>query len=312
MRGDIVFQIFGVHAGRAEDVFFGARRTRAEAEAEIARLCEREMHGENWASRYHDQGFVVREARVETDFEIPTLPKPRDQYVVELTSKPNPGAWSSTRVEVFRRGPPVEKVCEFERGHAMWSTFEPFRQGDRDLALISRDYTRTAVLDLRTGDVIAEEEIAYYDAARTQPGAGFCPVGFYVPDWWDVNDGSIIPGSRFWDADDEWPTGDFGFVWGCYWGDDSSWKVQYLDLRDVQRGVIRRDDRFGEVELVTDGYDSPCFRRDAPENGTRSLPPGFISVERQRDDVEVRFAAHVRFNASTGKATAWERRPDED
>lgn len=24
---------------------------------------------------------------------------------------------------------------------------------------------------------------------------GFCPVGFYVPDWWDVNDGSILTGT---------------------------------------------------------------------------------------------------------------------
>jgi len=29
----------------------------------------------------------------------------------------------------------------------------------------------------------------------------------------------------------EWPSdGAFGFIWGCVWGDDASWKVQYLDL----------------------------------------------------------------------------------
>lgn len=33
---------------------------------------------------------------------------------------------------------------------------------------------------------------------------------------------------------DELPKGDFGFVWGCIWGDDSSWKVQYLDLSRIR------------------------------------------------------------------------------
>src|SRR3954468_3925774 len=46
----------------AEDVYFGTFRTREEAEAAIPRL--REKHGENWAVRYHDRGFVIREARV--------------------------------------------------------------------------------------------------------------------------------------------------------------------------------------------------------------------------------------------------------
>ena len=84
----------------------------------------------------------------------------------------------------------------------------------------------------------------------------FCPIGFYVPDWWDVcMTGSVIPGSGvFQNSNCEWPTGEFGFVWGfvwgCVWGDDSSWKVQHLDLSGIQSGVIRRDERFGYVELA--------------------------------------------------------------
>jgi len=133
----------------------------------------------------------------------------------------------------------------YERNYAMLQTFEPFRQGNREFALISRDYTRTAVLDLTSGEVVAEE------TQLGGAGTGFCPVGFFVPDWWDVQDGSKLPGSEHWDSDDEWPVGDFGFVWGCYWGDDSSWKVQYLDLSRVQQGIILRDGRYGYVELAT-------------------------------------------------------------
>jgi hypothetical protein len=41
----------------------------------------------------------------------------------------------------------------------------------------------------------------------------------------------------------------FGFVAGCIWGDDSSWKIQYLDLNDAEKGVVRRDERFGYIKL---------------------------------------------------------------
>lgn len=42
----------------------------------------------------------------------------------------------------------------------------------------------------------------------------------------------------------------FGFVSGCVWGDDSGgWKLRYLDLSRVDEGVIRKDSRFGYIEL---------------------------------------------------------------
>ena len=41
----------------------------------------------------------------------------------------------------------------------------------------------------------------------------------------------------------------FGFVAGCIWGDDSSWKIQFLDLSKAAEGKITRDERFGYIEL---------------------------------------------------------------
>lgn len=299
MRGDIVYCVYGVQAGRDEDVYFGAFRTVVEAEAEIEKLRAREMNGRNWAERYHDRGFVIREVVVETDFEIPTRPAPRDKYFVKLAAKTGPpGTWSTTLVDVFRRNVPIgdaEKVCRYERNHAMFQTFEPFRQGDRDLALISRDYTATAVLDLSSGEIIAEE-------AR-EPN-GFCPVGFYVPDWLDVNDESAVPGGKYWTADCEWPVGDFGFVWGCNWGDDSSWKVQYLDLSRVQQGIIARDERFGYVELATDGFRSPCLDPEPPQKRTR---PSFIHVSKWQGIAKVTFAVEMGFDLASGRAEEWHR-----
>jgi hypothetical protein len=304
LRGEIVYQVYGMHEGRKEDIFFGAFRTLPEAQAEIEELNTKEMRGQNWATQYHNKGFAIREQIVDTDFEIPSLPKPRDKYVIKALPKANrPGTWDSTIVEVYRRGsaPDVlERICNYERYYRMLQTFEPFRQGTQEYALISQDYTRTAVLDLSSGKVIAEEPLG------DPPGSGFCPVGFYVPDWWDVNDDSIIPGSKYWSTDEEWPTGDFGFVWGCHWGDDSSWKVQYLDLSQVQQGVIKRQERFGYLELATSGFESPCLKLDqnAHEN---SRPPRFIHVAKENGIVSVTFAVEMRFDLSSGKAEDWQR-----
>jgi hypothetical protein len=289
MRGDIVHRVYGVHRGRADDTFFGAFRTLAEATARIDEL-EAKEDG-TWAPRYHDRGFAIRPFAVDTDFEIPPLPTPRDRYVVRTTP-----AGRSFQIDVLRRGiAGLEPVCGYERNHTLFDTFEPFRQGGRELALVSRDYTCTAVLDLASGELVAEEP--------PSPG-GFCPVGFYVPDWWDVHDGSIIPGSEFWSADREWPTGDVGFVWGCQWGDDSSWKVQHLDLSRVQEGVLRRDDRFGYLELATRGW-TPPWRAEALAE--RSVPPPFIRVARHQGKVTVRFDVEMEHDLASGAARDWTR-----
>jgi hypothetical protein len=302
MRGDIVYRIYGVHEGREKDYFFGAFRTFADAEAEIAKLSVREMNGQDWAKQYHNRGFVIREAIVQSGFQIPLRPMPRERYFVRGTTKEyGPATIAGTLVEVFRRagaaGEP-EKVCEYERNYRLLHTFEPFRQGSREFALISPQYTGTSVLDLATGHVIAEEPLS---------SMGFCPVGFYVPDWWDLHDESIIPGSEYWSADREWSSGDFGFVWGCVWGDDSSWKVQHLDLTRIQSGVIRREERFGYVELATNGYRSPCFCPEGalPTGGTD--PPPFIKIERWEGRTNVTFAVEMQFDFATGQPTEWQR-----
>jgi hypothetical protein len=299
VRGDTVFRIYGVHEGREKDSYFGAFRTRDAADAEIAKLNAKEMHGHNWARQHHNKGFVIRTATVETDFEPPPRPKPRDRYFIETALKSNePGTWPSTIVRVFERSR-SSPLCEYERNHAMYGTFEPFRQPGRELALISRDYTRTAVLDLASGQVIAEEP-------GTAGGGGFCPVGFYVPDWLDVNDDSIIPGSAYWDSDCEWPTGNFGFVWGCVWGDDSSWKIQYLNLSKIEDGIIEREERFGYVELALSSWRSPCFTVEAPPP-KGSDAPDFISVTRHNRSVRAKFHVEMDFDLTSGNAAEWRR-----
>lgn len=214
-------------------------------------------------------------------FELPSKPPPRERYTTRVTATSEPNAWQTVHVDVLD-GDAV--IASYDRNYSMLQTFEPFRQGDRPFALISTDYTATSVMDLQTGEIIAAEDPNEH---------GFCPVGFYVPDWWDLHDGSALPGSTRWrPADDEWPGGDFGFVWGCVWGDDSSWKVQYLDLSSVRAGVIRRDDRFGYLKLATD---------------TKLVPRDFIRCSSWQGERRVEFYVERGYDLTTGAPI-----PDED
>lgn len=139
----------------------------------------------------------------------------------------------------------ADKIGSYQRHYStLFNTFVPFiqRHGDeiKEYALFSDDYTRTAVMELPSCRVVAQE-----------PGGalGFCPVDFYVPYespyGWGEED--IKGGAEF-----EGIPGHFGFVAGCHWGDDTSWKVEYLDLSRISEGILTRSQPFGYHELPRD------------------------------------------------------------
>jgi hypothetical protein len=113
MRGDTIFQVFGLHEGRDKDVYFGAFRTTEEADAEIKQLKSRLMNGENWAQRYHSKGFVIRPTVVATEFEIPSLPKLRDKYVVTPVNSAIQGPGNKTRSKFFRAASLLATMSEY-------------------------------------------------------------------------------------------------------------------------------------------------------------------------------------------------------
>jgi hypothetical protein len=267
-----VQRIYEVRAERNGRIHsFGARRTRDEADQLLADSEARVAHVGGQNDRYW-----VEEIDVTGMFEIPRRPAPRERYSTRVLETTPEGSGTRVHVEVLD-GDRV--VADYNRNYAMLQTFEPFRQGDRDFALISPDYTATSVMDLSSGEIIAGEE--------PHP-SGFCPVGYYVPDWWDLHSGSVLPGSMHWRMDDEWPSGDFGFVWGCIWGDDSSWKVQYLDLSRIQGGILSRDDRFGYVKLA-------CH----PKLEARD----FIRCWSWEGKLRVEFAIEQTYDLDTGQPT---------
>lgn len=147
--------------------------------------------------------------------------------------------WSTLRVDVMRRNDDgtAEKIGEYERGYSsMYATFHPFRQGDREFALYSHQYTGTCVMELPSCRHVCGE--------CEWKALGFCPTGFYVPTREGDTSEPEEPG-------EEDPVGgQFGFVCGCVWGDDTSWKIQFLDLSKLPEGKFTRDDRFGYLELA--------------------------------------------------------------
>ena len=256
------------HNGKLHN--WGARNTAEEAET----LMEERFghHHREWAAKHHKRWWV-EEIDTTGAFRFPSLPQPRDMFSVrEKHIETN----DTLSVDILNQADEV--VARYERNYpSLMRTFEPFRQGEKLFALISVDYTATSVIDLATGQIVAAEE---------PQSNGFCPVGFYVPDWWDVNDGSILPGSSRWSDDLEYPKGNFGFVWGCIWGDDSSWKIQHLNLTGIQRGEIKRDERFGYIELATD---------------PKLHPKEFIECSFYRGRSTVHLKTHQSFDLPSGK-----------
>lgn len=153
--------------------------------------------------------------------------------------------------------PRAEQIGEYKRNYGFLKTFQWFTKDGKDYALYSKDYTATRVMELPSCKDIGGEE------AKSD---GFCPVEFYVPSY-VIHEFKRDPikGQKFRqyepsskaleEGDVSRPvTGllheSFGFVAGCVWGDDTSWKVEYLDLSEVDKGILRHDDRFGYIELA--------------------------------------------------------------
>lgn len=152
-----------------------------------------------------------------------TRETPRYYAKIRQEIETKAGSWNSLVVEVIRNADQTV-VGTYRRNYPqLFRTFHPFVVDGRDLAFYSPDYTATRVMELPACRDIGGE---------TRTGAGFCPVDYYVPQGGNGE-----------------PVSPYGFVAGCIWGDDSTWKIQVLDLSDVAQGLVRRDDRFGYIEL---------------------------------------------------------------
>jgi hypothetical protein len=136
-------------------------------------------------------------------------------------------------------------------------TFAPFEWKGQWYALYSANYTCTRVLRLN------EESLEDW-CGEAPGGQGFCPTEFYAPqvyvietdgdETWCINEPSMYDSYDEFAAEaqlTESPiryTG-FAFLAGCVWGDDSAWKLRYIDYSKVDERILSIDERFGYHEL---------------------------------------------------------------
>lgn len=163
--------------------------------------------------------------------------------------------WNTLEVNVFKtENGKKEAIGSYKRNYPnVYRTFFPFMQDGKEYALYSSDYTSTRIMELPNCKDLGGEE---------RDGLGFCPVEFYVPIFRKVTikkDDMVLYLNQEACLDEKESSDKyilhpiqyhkFGFVAGCVWGDDSSWKIQYLDLSEASKGILKRDDRFGYIEL---------------------------------------------------------------
>lgn len=205
---------------------------------------------------------------------VPLVEKARDVVVPQLDGKyklrvtplsfGNSG-WNYLIVEI-QESATGKTLGGYTRTYgSLYSTFHPFVQDGKEYALYSKDYTATRVMSLPDCvDLGGEEKNAH----------GFCPTGYYVP---QPNDAI----RREWDeVPDPTLDGKFGFVCGCVWGDDSGgWKLEYLDLSKITEGILKREARFGylQVPVAADELEKAIdLRNYAVDEGRRRVS---ISIE---------------------------------
>jgi hypothetical protein len=193
------------------------------------------------------------------------------------------GGWRGAKVGVFQVNDGNEtQIGEYERNYgSFFDTFFPFSRNGKDFALYSPDYTATRLMELPSCRDIGGEErneggfcpvdyfvptfidqvVIHYSNNRSLPTEQRSvnrinnPSGQARTEFTSRhNYTNGVTGQQCEDALSYRPLSpvtyyDFGFVAGCIWGDDSSWKIQYLDLSQAEKGIIRREEKFGYIVL---------------------------------------------------------------
>jgi hypothetical protein len=189
---------------------------------------------------------------------------PGTPFSVEaLTVEHTDGSWDSTKISIFRDG---ILIGEYMRNYNAYGalTFCPFRLGDDWYALYSAHYTATRVMKLHNDRI--------EDWCGQEPSEdGFCPTEIYIPRYRTtkhsvkINETLHEFDNCYVDCDfksekefdeeidgllllDEQHTS-FGFISGCVWEDDSSWKIQYIDLTGIADKILNISDKFGYWEM---------------------------------------------------------------
>lgn len=166
------------------------------------------------------------------------------------------GHWPTTALLIFRGETLLGGYRRLYPSFAK-ETFMPFEWKGQWYALYSANYTCTRVMRLN--------EDSLEDWCGEAPAShGFCPTEFYAPqvyvidangdETWCLHEPTLYSSYAEFAkeaAETESPIRypGFAFLAGCIWGDDSSWKLRYIDYSKVDEQVLSVDERFGYHEL---------------------------------------------------------------
>lgn len=228
--------------------------------------------------------------------------------------------WNQTRVEIFKSDKNLiqHKIGEYIRNYHIHSmardTFKPFRKNGKWYALYSANYTAPRIMDLDTGEDIGGME---------NDSGAMCAVEFYIPTYFCYNEFSIInnrkehwifpnnPGDDLEEQLDDFRTSENAYTWGyypfafmsgCIWGDDGSYNVELLDLREADKGIIKLDNRLNYMDLPRSYWSSDKIK--------------LKDMIWMNDDMELEYGQeendlyYTRYDIATNK-TFWVMRKDE-
>jgi hypothetical protein len=185
------------------------------------------------------------------------------------------GHWPTTALLVYRNGVLLGGYRRMYPSFAI-ATFMPFCWQGQWYALYSANYTCTRVLRL--------DESSLEDWCGEAPAScGFCPTEFFAPQRFvaDFGDNSVqslyekvtyatyaefLADATDHDGKLDYPG--FAFLSGCIWGDDSAWKLRYIDYSKVTEKVLVIDERFGYHPLpprpLAQCVDLSCWEPNFP------------------------------------------------
>lgn len=226
-----------------------------------------------------------------------------------------PGYCSHFNVEVFKDG---VLLGGYERNYSSYAvdTFYPFQHNGKWYALYSKDYTATRVALLEDGkfeDWAGEEsndfgfcpvefyvpKAVLYDGYRFQLKCETESSKYYTfkgAIWDNTKEFNLEEDLKdkvvTEDQVNEWGNSEFGrknarvayanfgFLCGCIWGDDSSWKLRYIDFSELENKVLKIKERFGYFELIEEMKESIVLRGE-DLNGSCISVKGVATFEKQ-------------------------------
>ena len=216
--------------------------------------------------------------------ENPAMSEPAPYYASASVIETAPGCWNKLSVDIIERAS-GNLIGNYRRNYSrLYRTFHPFKLKGNWYALYSRDYTCTRIMSLPDCKDIGGEEPDSDGFCPTDffvPGLKYlksmhladCPR--FTSDYtksctctiqhrtdcpkklngttYDLARSCICVEEKKlfddWEFQWQFPERVHGFVAGCMWGGDSSWKIEYLDLSMADQGILRREAKFGYLSM---------------------------------------------------------------